>query len=152
MHEQLMKRFEESWAVPPPDIDRLDETSRPPAGHFTCRLYANFNLFWASEMCSVLRSRMAETDANVGETAASLADVLERFAMRLDKWRVDDSAGLLRETARWLRDDSPSADQAIKAVDALILYLNRVQNWVDRSIPWFDLDERIAPLPVAESP
>jgi hypothetical protein len=138
-----------AWSDEPADIGRLRSYGRPPMGTMPCVIYANFDLFWAGENLQVCRAlaEAGQSPAQVGTTTAAL---LRRTASRLGKWGFADTVGLLEDAAADLERSSGSAARPLTlpaSIDAVQLYLDRIQCWLDAIIPWGEMDQSLRLLP-----
>lgn len=140
----LQAALDAVWAKPPEDLEGLRRQHRPPSTDMPKRLYANFDLYWLAGVFYVLHESL-ESGALGPEPVSVLARrFVELGASRLSRWGFADATAVLAGVAR--SGEIVSEPAALSRLLAtLILYLNRLQSWVDATIPWAALDA-VAPL------
>jgi hypothetical protein len=144
----LKKFLNDIWDNEPDDLRRLREHSRPPMGNLPCVIYANFDLFWAGENLQVCRELAKSKALPLDSLNKIAAAQLQRTSARLrllSKWSVSNTPAVLDDIAAFLWDQGVSNDtDFITLIDYVILAVGRMANWVDKVIPWTDLDASLA--------
>ncbi|MGH7334166.1 MAG: hypothetical protein ACREKS_15770 [Candidatus Rokuibacteriota bacterium] len=142
----LQAALDAVWAAPPEDLEGLRRQHRPPSTDMPKRLYANFDLYWLAGVFYVLRESL-ESGALGAEPASMLVQrFVELAASRLQRWGFADATTVLAGVA--VSGEIVSHPAALSRLLAdLIVYLNRLQSWVDATIPWAALDA-VPPLAV----
>jgi len=137
--------LEEIWSASPSDLQRLAAIHRPPSRDLPKRMYANFDLYWMAGMYYFFLRQLREDRA----PAAAIAPLLGAYALdsaaRLEKWGLSDAAAVLRRAQAGFAAAPVGVGQVAEITEALIVYLNRLQAWVDATIPWAAVDE-LSPL------
>ncbi|MCL5959874.1 MAG: DUF3830 family protein [Chloroflexi bacterium] len=144
----LKKFVNDTWDNEPDDLRRLREHSRPPMGNLPCMLYANFDLFWAGENLQVCREMAKNRSLPLDSLNKMAGALLRRASGRLrllQKWSVSNTPEAIDDVAAFLDGEGVSnyAD-FITLMEYVILATGRMANWVDRAIPWADLDASLA--------
>jgi hypothetical protein len=134
------------WSDPPADLDGVAAAHRPPSRDMVKRLYANFDLYWTAGFLYVACRDVRAGREDWSRARRFLAGMATTCAGRLDLWKCATAAAMLRQAAAAI-DNAETAAEGLDVVDAVVLYLNRLQNWVDASIPWSALDA-MAPLDI----
>lgn len=148
-HITILKKFlSDAWDAEPDDLRRLREHSRPPMGNLPCMIYANFDLFWAGENLQVCRELAKSNALPLDSLNKIAAATLRRTSARLrllSKWSVSNTPVVLDDVAAFLWDQGVSNNaDFITLMEYVILAVGRMANWVDRAIPWTDLDASLA--------
>jgi hypothetical protein len=132
------------WDAPPGELAALGRERRPPSSDMPKRLYANFDCYWLAGVLYVMRESL-ESGAVGPEPAATM---IRRFvglaATRLGTWGFADASARLRAAAA-SGAIQPDRAALTRVTADLIVYLNRLQSWIDATVPWATLDT-IAPL------
>ncbi|MBI2238348.1 MAG: hypothetical protein HYU54_07485, partial [Actinobacteria bacterium] len=146
MIDRLDRFTELVWRTEPQDVRRLRQLSRPPMGRMPGIVYANFNLFWLGENLQTIRDRARGT-LSIATLNEMLSAACLRSAIRLSKWHLLDIIFLLSDVVGFA-DKVGCRDHAeMKAlVEHLLLAVDRVQTWVDRTIPWHRMDAVMEPV------
>lgn len=127
----------------PRETTKLRKLRLPPTGNVPCVLYANFNLYWAGEIYLVLRNELSARRVPTYYLQDLLISVNKRVGKRLFNWGFRNTIQLLEEVNASLERGTVKKRELIELLDALIVYVNRLQCWVDRMIPWQTMDKRI---------
>ncbi len=148
MIERLDRFTELAWKAEPHDIRRLRQLSRPPMGRLPGVMYANFNLFWLGETLQTLRDKARAGRIPIDYLNEMLSAACLRSAIRLSKWKLMDVIFLLTDVVGFA-DKVGCRDHAeMKAlIEHLLIAVDRVQTWVDRMIPWHEMDAALEPVP-----
>lgn len=151
--DALIQRIQEFtlyvWPQEPPDVRRLRQIWKPPMGTMPCVFYANANLFWSGENIQVARELARSGAVPIEHLNAHLAATLTRHAARLSKWDFSETISLLKDVISFLEQGGARDTRSFMYLcEQLMIALDRVQSWVDRMIPWNDLDARVALRPV----
>ncbi|MGZ4481570.1 MAG: hypothetical protein ACXVY5_05145 [Gaiellales bacterium] len=144
-----LDRFTElAWRTEPQDVTRLRQLSRPPMGRIPGIFYACFNLFWAGEEIQTLRDKAKAGGIPLGALNELASSLLSRHAARLSKWYLVDSVELLLDVAAFCEAGGPrDHDEFRELCEHLLLAADRVQAWIDRMLPWHELDARLTLVP-----
>jgi hypothetical protein len=144
-----LDRFTElAWRTEPQDVTRLRQLSRPPMGRIPGIFYACFNLFWAGEEIQTLRDKAKAGEIPVAALNDLASSLLSRHAARLSKWYLVDSVELLLDAAAFCEGGGPrDHDEYRELCEHLLLAVDRVQAWIDRMLPWHELDARLSLVP-----
>ncbi|MHB8731500.1 MAG: hypothetical protein ACYDAB_06885 [bacterium] len=134
------------WGEPPEDLEGLAAAHRPPSRDMVKRLYANFDLYWTAGFLYFACRDVRAGREDWTRARRLLAGMAATCAGRLDLWNCAAAAAVLRKAASAIEDAQTTAE-GLDVVDAVVLYLNRLQSWVDASIPWSALDA-VAPLDI----
>jgi hypothetical protein len=134
------------WSVPPADLDGIAAAHRPPSRDMVKRLYANFDLYWTAGFLYFVCRDVRAGREDWSRARRLLAGMAATCAGRLELWKCTAAAAVLRKAASGI-DDAQTAAEGLDVVDAVVLYLNRLQSWIDASIPWSALDA-MAPLDI----
>lgn len=134
------------WGTPPADLDGVAAAHRPPSRDMVKRLYANFDLYWTAGFLYFACRDVREGREDWTRARRLLAGMAATCAGRMELWKCTAAAAVLRNAASAI-EDAETAAEGLDVVDAAVLYLNRLQSWVDASIPWSALDT-VAPLDV----
>jgi len=137
----LEKALEDVWADEPADVKRLRRFKRPPMGNLPCVFYANFDLFWATENLLATRP-LVEKRLTAAQSGAVVATLLRRTRSRVAHWGFEDTSAVLDKVAKQV-EKARSRKEVVSTIEAAVLYIDRVQNWVDAMLPWNDLDETL---------
>ena len=137
------------WESEPRDVQALRKFTKPPMGNMPCVMYANFDLFWAIENLQVTRRLALEGRLSAPQTATMVAALLRRTQDRVSKWDFPDATKVLEGVASEL--ESPpgpiTKKKLLAVIDGSVLYLDRLQAWVDAMIPWSKMDGALRLLP-----
>lgn len=137
----LSQSLRRVWDVEPKEVTDLRKFQRPPMGNVPCVLYANFDLFWATENLLTTRE-LAQGKLTASQLGIVVAALLRRSESRLAHWGFSDASATLERTAEEV-ENMRSRKQIVETIDAAVLYIDRLQSWVDRLIPWNDLDKSV---------
>ena len=137
----LEKSLEEVWADEPADVKKLRRFKRPPMGNLPCVFYANFDLFWTTENLLATRP-LAEKRLTPAQSGAVVATLLRRTRSRVAHWGFEDACAVLDKVAKQV-EKSRSRKEVVSTIDATVLYVDRIHNWVDAMLPWNDLDKSL---------
>ncbi len=143
-----LDRFTElSWKSEPQDLRRLRQLARPPMGRMPGILYANFNLFWLGENLQTLRDTARAGTVPIQHLNGILAAACLRSAVRLSKWHLLDVIVLLSDVAGFAESAGCRTHDEMKTlIEHLLIAVDRVQAWVDRMIPWHQMDALLGPV------
>jgi hypothetical protein len=148
MLDRLDRFTELCWKTEPQDVRRLRQLSRPPMGRIPGIVYANFNLFWLGENIQTIRDKTRAGEIPIEHLNEMLAAACDRSAIRLSKWHLLDAIVLLVDIASFLRNGGPSTHAELKTLtEHLLIAVDRVQSWVDRMVPWHEMDARLELVP-----
>jgi hypothetical protein len=140
----LIERFRQSvWAEAPADLARLKATSRPPMGNLPCMFYACFNLFWLGEELQVSRNLAVKQSVPLGSLKQTISELLLRHSGRLEKWEMQDTCTFLSALADVFAKQVSSYEEYVSAVEQALIAVDRIQSWVDATIPWSQLDGKL---------
>lgn len=151
--DSMIQRIQEFtlhvWPQEPADVRRLRDIKKPPMGNLPCVFYANANLFWSGENIQVARELAKNGALDIGQLNAHLAATLTRHAARLSKWEFAETITLLKDVISFLEQGGARDTRSFTYLcEQLLIALDRVQSWVDRMIPWNDLDRGVALRPL----
>jgi hypothetical protein len=132
------------WASAPADLEGLGRQHRPPSTDMPKRLYANFDLYWLAGVFYVLRESLESGTLEPGPASALVRRFVELARARLLTWGFADAASVLGAVAG-SGTIVPDPRVLSRLLADLIVYLNRLQSWVDATIPWAALDA-LSPL------
>lgn len=137
------------WPQEPADVRALRTVRKPPMGNLPCVFYANANLFWSGENIQVARELAKSERLPMDHLNAHLAASLTRHAGRLSKWGFDETIGLFKDVISFLEQGGAKDYRSFAYLcEQLMIAVDRVQSWVDRIIPWNDLDTGVALRPL----
>lgn len=137
------------WSQEPADVRALRAVKKPPMGNLPCVFYANANLFWSGENIQVARELAKSEKLPMDHLNAHLAASLTRHAGRLSKWGFDETIGLFKDVISFLEQGGAKDYRSFAYLcEQLMIAVDRVQSWVDRMIPWNDLDAGVALRPL----
>lgn len=142
----LEAALQDVWEDEPPDVLELRQFRRPPFGNPPCVLYANFDLFWGVEnlhVCRNLTTGGRLTGPQAGHVAASM---VRQVRSRLAHWGFPRACAVLDDASTAL-NSARSRGQVLALVEGTLLYVSRLQSWVDAIVPWADLDDSVRLLP-----
>jgi hypothetical protein len=135
------------WVNEPQDVNTIREIKKPPMGNMPCVLYANFNLFWLGEGLQVWRAIAKERKFEIDVLSNILSELLKRHITRLSKWGMQDTIEILYALQLFFqRRIVQNHGDLVKILDAAMIALNRVQNWIDAIIPWPEMDQKLSGL------
>ena len=143
---RLQTGLEAIWESEPSDVSQLRQFRRPPFGNTPCVLYANFDLFWGVENLHVCRNLVNGgrlTGPLAGHVAASF---VRQVRSRVAHWGFPRACDVLDDAASSL-ESARSRQQVLALVEGTLLYVGRLQSWVDAIVPWADLDDSVRLLP-----
>ena len=137
------------WPQEPADVRALRAVKKPPMGNLPCVFYANANLFWSGENIQVARELAKSGKLPMDHLNGHLAASLTRHAGRLSKWGFDETIGLFKDVISFLEQGGAKDYRSFAYLcEQLMIAVDRVQSWVDRMIPWNDLDAGVALRPL----
>ena len=136
----------EIWSRPPADLDGLAQEYRPPSGDMAKRLYANFDLYSIAGFFYFAWKQMRANTQPPAGLAALLSDYAETSARRLATWGMKDASGLVAQAGQALAG-AEANEELDTLLRPLIVYLNRLQAWVDTTIPWAKMGD-LSPIPL----
>ena len=128
------------WIDPPVDLEGLKQVYRPPSGDMPHRLYANFDMYWIAGIYYFFCRKLKEPEADQKVLAKLLSDFSKESVGRVAKWGLADASSLISLAASAFGEAALSSEDLVKLVESLILYLNRLQAWIDWTIPWAVMD------------
>ena len=137
---EIGRAVTEIWAAPPADLNGLAAAHRPPSRDMIKRLYANFDLYWTAGFLYLASRRLRAEPESWTHSRRFLGAIAAACARRLDLWNCAAAASVLRKAADSV-EKAETVSEGLEIVDAAVLYLNRLQSWVDATIPWRALDE-----------
>jgi hypothetical protein len=139
--QEIAVAIEGFWSTYPADIEHLAATHRPPSRDLPKRLYANFDLYGMAGVFYFFLRQLREHRLANGWDPKLLGAYALECAARLDKWGLSSAASILRTAHEGMVAEAGSVGHVAQITETLIVYLNRLQAWVDATIPWAALDE-----------
>lgn len=140
----VIERFRQTvWESSPADLGRLKAASRPPMGNLPCMFYACFNLFWLGEELQVCRKLAVNQSIPLGSLKQTISELLLRHAGRLEKWDMQDSCAFLTSLADVFANRVNSFEEYVSGIERALVAVDRIQSWVDATIPWPQLDAKL---------
>lgn len=137
-----------NWKTEPADVKALRRFKKPPMGTLPCVIYANFDTFWLGENIQVLRLMALEGKAPVAELNRTAAALVTRHMIRLGKWKMSNTVRLMKEIVAYYEGGGARSHKEFVAVaEAIMLAMDRINTWIDATIPWSQLDKRVKLTP-----
>jgi len=128
------------WLEEPEDLKRLINLKLPPCGTFAPIEHAfgetkalAFFLFDIREMV-----RMGEIPIDYLKTVTKR--IVERYRDRFRNWELNETIKLLDEFLSVL-DEIRTINEFVDIVDEVIIYLSRLNYWIDIKIPWIEINK-----------
>ncbi|HXX39830.1 MAG TPA: hypothetical protein VEP50_17045 [bacterium] len=134
------------WNTPPVELRQIAAVHRPPSRDMAKRIYLNSDVYWIPQFFFIVAQRMRAKEQGWTEITRLLSDMVPTFGTRLKLWGFTQAADVLNTGGKGL-STAATLEDALAVIDELVLYLQRLQGWVDATIPWAALDA-IAPLPL----
>ena len=128
------------WMDPPADLEGLKQVHRPPSGDMPHRIYANFDLYWIAGIYYFFSRKLKESKSDEKVLSILLGDLSKESAGRVAKWGLADASSLISLAATGFTEARLSSKDLAKLTELLIVYLNRLQAWIDWTIPWAAMD------------
>ena len=137
----------EIWDKEPEDLKSLKMQTLPPMGNMPCVLYCSFNLFWLGETMQVWRMAAQKKTASLKNICFSLEQEIGRHAARLTKWHVPAVQQLVDKLQGYFSACGPKSEtEAVEVLTKAMVAIDRMQNWIDLSIPWSRMDKSLGGL------
>ncbi|MDA1188763.1 MAG: cyclophilin-like fold protein, partial [Chloroflexi bacterium] len=121
--DQALKKV---WETEPREVKELRSFKRPPMGNVPCVMYANFDLFWATENLLTARE-LAQDGLTASQAGTVTAALIRRSKSRIAHWGFDEASTVLERTAEEV-EKMRSRKQVIETIDATVLYIDRLQS------------------------
>ena len=128
------------WMDTPADLQGLKQIHRPPSGDMPHRVYANFDVYWIAGIYYFFYRKLQEPKANQKVLADLLSDFSKESAGRVAKWGLADASAVISLAATAFEEAGLPSEDLTKLTESLIVYLNRLQAWIDWTIPWAAMD------------
>lgn len=128
------------WMDPPTDLKGLKQVHRPPSGDMPHRVYANFDVYWIAGIYYFFYRKLKDPKANQKVLANLLSDFSKESAGRVAKWGLADASSVISLAATAFQEAGLPLENLTKLTESLIVYLNRLQAWIDWTIPWAAMD------------
>ena len=144
--QRVAEMKKEIWALEdaPEEIIALRNNKFVPSGTAPSVLYACFDVANGSTLLLLARDLLKEEENNLKECKAILKKFLLTMSGRYATWGFQKASSLLREVLDSLQDID-SRESLIRLTNELFIYNNKLWNWVDMTIPWFQLDAKLEP-------
>jgi hypothetical protein len=141
------------WPSEPEDLRRLRSTSLPPGGKWSGVLFCDLILLWSAQVLGLQRSLALNAQVPLDALVDVVAAELRQMADWLAHWQMSDSVAFLRQVASELETDRPADEAEVaRALEGILLVVNRTQNWIDGFVPWAQLDERLPLIDAEHAP
>lgn len=131
------------WSTEPPEVARLKSIRKGLGGRFPARFYALSDTYRNQRNLWMFRDMAARGEPGLEALKAVLRPFFVESRDRFRIWALDRAAELFEQGARIL-ESVQERDGLISLLEELLLYNNRLWMWLDASVPWFQLDERVA--------
>ena len=145
---EIEKAITAIWGAPPADLDGMTTAHRPPSRDMVKRLYANFDRYWTAGFLYFASQHVRAEPDGWAHSRRLLGAIAAACARRLDLWNCRSAASVLRKAVTAI-DTVENVSEGLDVVQAIVLYLNCLQSWVDATIPWSALDD-VPPRDVRE--
>jgi hypothetical protein len=142
--EKIHTMSREIWEMEqaPQEVAVLKKNRFVPSGTVPSVLYACFDVANGSSCLITARDMLKDTDNRVRECRVMLTKFLAAMAGRYATWGFHDFAQQLRAASECIGSVA-DRDALLCLVESLLIYNNKLWNWVDMLIPWFELDQKI---------
>ena len=106
-------------------------------------VYAESETRNLQQLLWVFKNLLKEKQITINNLKNSLKAFLEHFSVTIGGWcSLTDTSALLKDTSELISKLETSEDLD-DIIDELMLYIGRVNMWLDLLIPWDDLNEQI---------
>ncbi len=100
----------------------------------------------------ICRELAVDARLSASEVGLLVTTMLRRTQSRLSHWGFPDACAVLGEVASHSERAPPAetSDELIALIESALLYVDRLQNWIDAMIPWRDMDKSLQLLPLPQ--
>ena len=130
---------ERAWTKPPSEIRGLlkRKGTLQPAGHILCvesETRILHDILW-----TLYQAVLKNSDA-LTWTKPATVELLTHFSKRMWGWYQLEEASKYIASARDLAGNANTAAEYLAVMEEVMLYVGRVNMWVDLLIPWYDVN------------
>jgi hypothetical protein len=131
------------WNADPKGAARLAKLHRPPSGDMPKRLYANFDAYWLAGVFYQIREgrRTGALDLAAARQSAALFAAMAPQRLRL--WGFEEEAAAIEAAIPEIK--AASAETLDAVLKEMITLIDRLNAWIDSTIPWAKLGD-VAPV------
>ena len=142
--EKINKLSRELWDMEqtPQEIAALKKSRFVPSGTVPSVLYACFDVANGSSYLIIARDMLKDKENRIRECNVMLAKFLTSMTGRYTTWGFHGIAKQLQAASECVGSVA-DRDALLRLVDGLLIYNNKLWNWLDMSVPWFELDQKI---------
>ncbi|MGD2272166.1 MAG: hypothetical protein PVI06_17320 [Desulfobacterales bacterium] len=142
--EKINKMSREIWDMEqtPQEIAALKKNRFVPSGTVPSVLYACFDVANGSSYLIIARDMLKDKGYRIQECNVILAKFLTTMAGRYTTWGFHSIAKHLLAASERVGSVA-ERDALLRLVNSLLIYNNKLWNWLDMAIPWFELDQKI---------
>jgi hypothetical protein len=142
--EKIDKMSREIWDMErtPQEIAALKKNRFVPSGTVPSVLYACFDVANGSSNLMIARDMLKDKENRIRECNVILTKFLTSMAGRYATWGFHSIAKQLQMASECVGSVS-DRDALLRLIDGLLIFNNKLWNWLDMSIPWFKLDQKI---------
>ena len=126
----------------PQEVTALKKNCFVPSGTVPSVLYACFDVANGSSYLVIVRDMLKDPQNRLRECTVLLKKMLLAMACRYATWGLQDIADRLQAACDCL-SGAADRDALLRMVEKLLVYNNKLWNWLDMTIPWFELDQKI---------
>ena len=130
------------WLDAPAELETLQGMQKGLAGNYSVRFYAFADTYRNQRNLWWIRSLIQAGQLNLETVQLLLSPLLREAADRFEIWGLLTPCRFFRKAEKAM-DAIISADEVVLLLDELLIYNNRWWQWLDSSIPWFDLDRKL---------
>lgn len=144
--KDLLQELEEArksiWLTKPDEVERVRGRKGARGQNFSIMVYAEGDTRGVIDFLHSVRTTVKEENIDLKTMIAIAVNHLEFQANRFERYYdMVDLPGLMKKTSTGLKEVKDK-EEYLRLIEAFMLYIGKINYWLDLEIPWSELAER----------